>query len=104
MKLCIQTRPEFLSKELESIRAAFWNVGEVPVEQLNKLVRIWARDVRELSYDKEDIRKARPVFSSKISKFQKKNSALAWRLKSRRNKKRIATAVCKWRDESNEPS
>ena len=55
MKLCIQTRPEFLSKELESIRAALWNVGEVPVEQHNKLVRIWARDVRELSYDKEDI-------------------------------------------------
>ena len=28
----------------------------------------------------------------------------AWRLKSRRNKKRIATIVCKWRDESNEPN
>ena len=27
-----------------------------------------------------------------------------WRLKSRQNKKRIATAVCKWRDESNEPN
>ena len=38
------------------------------------------------------------------SKFQKKNSTPAWRLKSRRNKKRIATAVCKWRDESNEPN
>ena len=30
--------------------------------------------------------------------------APAWRLKSRRNEKRIATAVCKWRDESNEPN
>ena len=38
------------------------------------------------------------------SKFQKKNSAPAWRLKSRRNKKRIATVICKWRDESNEPN
>ena len=37
-------------------------------------------------------------------KFQKKFPAPAWRLKSRRNKKRIATAVCKWRDESNEPN
>ena len=38
------------------------------------------------------------------SKFQKKNSTSAWRLKSKQNKKRIATAVCKWRDKSNEPS
>ena len=40
------------------------------------------------------------------SKFQKKFPAPAWRLKSRRNKKRkrIMTAVCKWRDESNEPN
>ena len=28
--------------------------------------------------------------------------APTWRLKSRRNKNRIATAACKWRDESNE--
>ena len=38
------------------------------------------------------------------SKFQNFFPALAWRFKSRRNKKRIATAVCKWRDESNEPN
>ena len=38
------------------------------------------------------------------SKFQKKFPAPAWRLKSKQNKKRIATAICKWRDESNEPN
>ena len=38
------------------------------------------------------------------SKFQKKISTPAWRLKSRRNKKRIATAAYKSRDESNEPN
>jgi len=38
------------------------------------------------------------------SKFQIFFPASAWRLKSRRNKKRIATAVCKWWDESNEPN
>ena len=38
------------------------------------------------------------------SKFQKKIPAPVWRLKSRQNKKRIATAICKWRDESNEPN
>ena len=37
------------------------------------------------------------------TKIPKKNSAPTWRFKSRRNKKGIATAVCKWRDESNEP-
>ena len=38
------------------------------------------------------------------TKFQIFFPAPAWRLKSRRNKKHIATAVCKWRDESNEPN
>ena len=38
------------------------------------------------------------------SKFQKKNPAPAWRVKSRRNKKRIATAAYKSRDESNQPN
>ena len=37
-------------------------------------------------------------------KFQFFFPALVWRFKSRRNKKRIATVVCKWRDESNEPN
>ncbi|KAJ1255109.1 hypothetical protein BS78_K289500 [Paspalum vaginatum] len=46
---------EFLSRELETMRAALRNVGEVPREQLSEPVRIWARDVRELSYDMEDI-------------------------------------------------
>jgi hypothetical protein len=36
------------------------------------------------------------------SKFQKKIPAPAWRLKSRRNKKYIATAARKSREESNE--
>ena len=34
----------------------------------------------------------------------KKNSAPAWKIKSRRNKKRITQFVCKSRDESNEPN
>ena len=46
---------EFVTRELESIRGAFRDVGEVPQEQLKEAVKIWARDVRELSYDMEDI-------------------------------------------------
>jgi len=44
------------------------------------------------------------VFSSKNQNSKKKILAPAWRLKSRRNKKLIATAACKSRDESNEPN
>ena len=44
------------------------------------------------------------VFRCKNQNSKKKIPAPAWRLKSRRNKKRIATAACKSRDESNEPN
>jgi len=46
---------ECLCRELETVRAALRNVSEVPLEQLCELVKIWAPDVRELSYDTEDI-------------------------------------------------
>ena len=46
---------EFVTRELDSMRAALSDVGEVPQEQLNNTVKMWARDVRELSYDMEDI-------------------------------------------------
>lgn len=46
---------QFLTKELESSHAVLRSVGEVPPEQLKEEVRIWARDVREVSYDMEDI-------------------------------------------------
>ncbi|CAL4904870.1 unnamed protein product [Urochloa decumbens] len=46
---------EFLHKELEFMNGALHKVGQVPREQLEEPQRIWARDVRELSYDMEDI-------------------------------------------------
>ncbi|XP_066159713.1 disease resistance protein Pik-2-like [Oryza sativa Japonica Group] len=44
-----------LSRELESVHAVLRKVGAVPSDQLDELVKLWARDVRELSYDMEDI-------------------------------------------------
>ncbi|KAK3161235.1 hypothetical protein QOZ80_1BG0074250 [Eleusine coracana subsp. coracana] len=44
-----------LSRELDSAHAALRKVAEVPPEQLNEQVRNWAREVREASYDMEDV-------------------------------------------------
>jgi disease resistance protein RPM1 len=46
---------QFMYKELETMHAALEKVGEVPRDQLDEPRRIWARDVRELSHDMEDI-------------------------------------------------
>ncbi|KAE8769900.1 hypothetical protein D1007_58450 [Hordeum vulgare] len=46
---------EFLQKELESMHAALIKVGDVPRDQLDRQVKLWADEVRELSYDMEDV-------------------------------------------------
>jgi len=46
---------ESLKKELECAQTAFLTVKEVPPGQLDPQVRLWAREVREASYDMEDI-------------------------------------------------
>ncbi|KAL6654408.1 hypothetical protein ACP70R_007873 [Stipagrostis hirtigluma subsp. patula] len=46
---------DFLERELWSMHAALRVVGEVPPEQLTGQVKLWAQDVRELSYRMEDV-------------------------------------------------
>nr|UBY06906.1 NBS-LRR disease resistance protein [Dasypyrum villosum] len=46
---------EFLSKELTTIHAALRKVADVPRDQLDEQVKVWADEVRELSYTMEDV-------------------------------------------------
>jgi ATPase subunit of ABC transporter with duplicated ATPase domains len=44
----------FLQAELESMKAALEDISKTPVDQLPSGDKIWARNVRELSYDIDD--------------------------------------------------
>ncbi|KAJ1261766.1 hypothetical protein BS78_09G056000 [Paspalum vaginatum] len=51
----VREKIESLSRELEVAQALLRKIGDVPWDQVDELVRLWARDVREASYDMEDI-------------------------------------------------
>ncbi|CAN6181183.1 unnamed protein product [Urochloa humidicola] len=51
----LRAEVEYLAKELESTHVALSKVAQVPHDQLDSQVKLWARDIREASYDMEDI-------------------------------------------------
>ncbi|KAJ1256687.1 hypothetical protein BS78_K335700 [Paspalum vaginatum] len=51
----VKNRIRSLTGELEGAQAALHKVAEVPQDQLDRQVKLWAREVRESSYDMEDI-------------------------------------------------
>ncbi|KAJ1277289.1 hypothetical protein BS78_05G283700 [Paspalum vaginatum] len=51
VKKCVRS----LTMELEGAQAALRKVGQVPWDQLDEQVKFWAREVRESSYDMEDV-------------------------------------------------
>jgi hypothetical protein len=55
MHISIRRDVQAFSQELWSMRAALHRVAEVLRDQLDEEVKLWAGDVRELSYDTEDV-------------------------------------------------
>uniref|UniRef100_A0ACD5V803 Uncharacterized protein n=2 Tax=Avena sativa TaxID=4498 RepID=A0ACD5V803_AVESA len=55
MQTSVKRDIQAFSRELGSMRAALHRVAEVPRDQLDEEVKLWAGDVRELSYDMEDV-------------------------------------------------
>ncbi|VAH40330.1 unnamed protein product [Triticum turgidum subsp. durum] len=55
LKESIKEGVRSLEQEMKSMQAALRKVGEVPRDQLDEQVKIWAAEVRELSFKMEDI-------------------------------------------------
>ncbi|CAD6252766.1 unnamed protein product [Miscanthus lutarioriparius] len=51
----VKEQVKSLSRELDSIYAFLHKVSDVPWDQLDEQVKLWAREVREASYDMEDV-------------------------------------------------
>uniref|UniRef100_A0A0A9FIB6 AAA+ ATPase domain-containing protein n=1 Tax=Arundo donax TaxID=35708 RepID=A0A0A9FIB6_ARUDO len=51
----VKAQIESLKRELESMQIALRTVAQVPHDKLHPQVKLWARDVREASYDMEDV-------------------------------------------------
>ncbi|XP_048527995.1 disease resistance protein Pik-2-like [Triticum urartu] len=91
---------EFLWKELESMHAALIKVGEVPRDQLDRQVKLWADEVRELSYNMEDVVDKFLVRVEGIqqphdntSRFKELKNKMIYLFKKGKNHHRIAGAI-----------
>ena len=88
----VRKKIQSLSRELEAAHAVLRKIGDVPPEELDELVRLWARDVREASYDMEDIVDtflvrvddgAEPADPHRLRRLRKKVGGLRARLAER---------------------
>ncbi|CAN6248073.1 unnamed protein product [Urochloa humidicola] len=88
----VRTQVQSLSRELESMYAALRKVAETPWDQLDEQVKVWAREVREASYDMEDVIDSflvrvdgccEPVHESRLKEAMKKMGDLFLKGKAR---------------------
>ncbi|XP_062211497.1 disease resistance protein RGA5-like [Phragmites australis] len=94
----VRAEVKSLSRELESIHAALRKVVAVPWDQLDEQVKVWAREVREASYDLEDvldtflvrIEGREPADPSRLKRAMKKMGDLFSKVKARHD---IADAI-----------
>ncbi|KAL6870724.1 hypothetical protein ACP4OV_014572 [Aristida adscensionis] len=95
----VKKKIKFVSDELESIHGALRKVAAVPPDQLDEQVKIWARQVREASYDMEDVldtflvrveRSTEPAGQGRLKHGLKKMGRLFTKAKARRD---IANAI-----------
>ncbi|XP_066337596.1 disease resistance protein RGA5-like [Miscanthus floridulus] len=94
----VRKQVQWLHSELESIHAFLRKVADVPWDRLDERVKVWAREVREASYDMEDVLDtflvrvdgAEPADPSKLRRAMKKLGELFTKAKARRD---IAGAI-----------
>jgi len=94
----VRKKLEFLDQELESIKPALDQVAQVPWDQHHTQVKVWARQMREASYDIEDlldtflvrVQGSEPADQSKLKRALKKMGGLFGKAKARRD---ISSAI-----------
>jgi len=87
----VRNKLEFLNQELESIKPALDQVAQVPWDRLHEPVKVWARQMREVSYDIEDlldtflvrVQGSEPANQSKLKRALKKMGGLFGKAKAR---------------------
>ncbi|XP_039797990.1 disease resistance protein PIK6-NP-like isoform X2 [Panicum virgatum] len=83
----------FLHQELEGIKPALDKVAQVPWDRHHEQVKVWARQMREASYDIEDlldtflvrVQGSEPVDQSRLKRTLKKMGGLLGKAKARRD-------------------
>ncbi|XP_039798028.1 uncharacterized protein LOC120663058 isoform X3 [Panicum virgatum] len=94
----VRKKLEFLDQELESIKPALDQVAQVPWDQHHTQVKVWARQMREASYDIEDlldtflvrVQGSEAIDQSKLKRALKKMGGLFGKAKARRD---ISSAI-----------
>ena len=91
----MKRKVEFVTRELESIQAALHKVAAVPWDQLDEQVKVWARQVRDASYDMEDVldtflARVDAADPSRLKRAMKKMGKVFGKAKARRS---IAGAI-----------